>query len=702
MGIALPPMPTVHPWMIASHVPVMESAQVFTAASKEVDDAGKTLQTMLGEAGGVLGWQSAGAQSARVPMVQAHTEVGMLRDIAGRAAMSLHSLGRSMEEYGGELKKLKTRREELTFRAGVYHNEAGGDDEDVVTGMLEDARQLDTQIVHFVDLLARADRATRDDLDRVADDLTTLGATDREDEWVGDMAPPEIVALLGRYGVTETADERGLLDKIMLLPDGPAGDEELRKLLATMTPEELADFLLRHPDVARRLIAAPLGPPGSYPPGSPEDLLAIAIAAGKNLPPKDAVKAIQSVFAALSPEQRQRLALLYPNLVGNLNGAPLDLRMAANRVQIGVALDDERAKQVDTTRALAFRTPEEVKEGKENNRVDGPLWKDVDDPDSEARRNARRLEYYQELLYGDVEQPGPKKDGKNDPHQVLYFDPSGDGQIAEMWGDLDAARNVAVFVPGTMTDMENFEQYSDDMKALAEKDPSGQTVAITWLGTDMPDAVRDAPDTKYAEAGGPKFRDFVFGLDVPPEKRVTAIGHSYGGLTVGTADREGLEVDAVVHVASSGTGKGVTSGHDYPDGVAGKERYSLTAPGDLIEFAQGDDNYDVVTGDHGSDPDETEGFTQLETGRYYAFAEDPSKNGQMIGAAGAPWSDQEGHVAAHEDVVKPGTTAFDNIYGVVTGGEVIPEVYRQPYEEDPYEDPAFDGRKKDIPDDAGR
>lgn len=57
-------------------------------------------------------------------------------------------------------------------------------------------------------------------------------------------------------------------------------------------------------------------------------------------------------------------------------------------------------------------------------------------------------------------------------------------------------------------------------------------------------------------------------------------------------------------------------------------------------------------------------------------------------------------MAAYEDVVKPATTAF-NIYGVVTGGEVIPEVYRRPYEEGPYEDPAFDGRKKDIPD-AGR
>jgi hypothetical protein len=431
-------------------------------------------------------------------------------------------------------------------------------------------------------------------------------------------------------------------------------------------------------------------------------LLATAIAAGKGKSPKAAVEAVRAAFAAMPDEAtRRRLALLYPGLVGNLNGAPLDLRMAANRVQIGVALDDERAKQVGTERALALRTPEEVKEGKENNKVDGLLWQDVDDPDSEARRNDKRLEYYSELLYGDVEQPGPSKNGVNDQHQILYFDNRGDGQIAEMWGELTPAKNVALFVPGTMTDMENFESYSEYMKALAEKDPTGQTVAITWMGADLPDAVRDARDPSYAEDAGPKFRDFVYGLDVSPRKRVTAIGHSYGGLVVGTADREGLEVDAVVHVASAGTGKGVDSADDYPDGVDGKERYSMTAPGDLIQFSQGDNAADVVTGDHGSDPDTTAGFTELETGRYYAFA-DPSKNGQMIGGSWPPWSHTKEHVATHEDVVKPGTTAFDNIFGVVTGGEITPDVPRDPYQDDPYADPGFQGPKQDIPDLAGR
>ena len=699
MGVNLGPMPTVPPWMLAPHGPVIGSAEQLKAVAEQVDAAGRTLQTALGDAGGVLGWRSSGAESARVPLVQARSEVGMLRDVAVRAAMSLHSLGATMSEHGAELTKLKARREELEWEAGLVYDESSQDYEPLI----EDARRIDRQMAHHIDMLARADRVTRDDLNRVADELTTLGSTDREDEWVGDMAPPEVMALLGRYGGTESAAERALLDQVMLLPDGPAGDEELRRLLAGMTPEELADFLLRHPDAARRLTAPqPLGTPGAYPPGSPEALLATAIAAGKSLPPKERVAAVRSAFAAMSPDDQKRMALLYPGLVGNLDGAPLDLRVAANRVQIGVALDDERARQVDTSRAMAARTPRDEWWGDKNNESWFTYIVDVDDPDSAEARNARRVAYYQQLLYEEVRQPGPQRSTLGDPgdagpydqHQILYFDPTGDGQIAEMWGTIGPdTRNVAVFVPGTTADLENFAGDSNKMRALAEKDPTGQTVTITWLGTNLPDAVAaNATQAKYAEEGGPKLRDFVWGLDIPPEKRVTAIGHSYGGAVVGVADREGLEVDAVVHIASAGTGRGVDSADDYPDGADGKERYSMTAPGDPIGYIQGRDEAQGLGIGHGSDPDTTYGFTRLETGRYEdGYEKDPKKRGHMIEGGNA-----------HTDVTRPGTTAFDNVYGVVTGGEVTPYVYRQPYEDFPYRDPGFDGPKKDIPDDAGR
>ena len=122
-------MPQVHPWMIAPHGPVTGSAKQLQAVAEQVDGAGRTLQTALGDAGGVLGWRSSGAEAAREPLVQAQSEVGMLRDIAGRAATSLHSLGATMSEHGPELAKLKTRREELEVgaaTAGWSRRRAGG------------------------------------------------------------------------------------------------------------------------------------------------------------------------------------------------------------------------------------------------------------------------------------------------------------------------------------------------------------------------------------------------------------------------------------------------------------------------------------------------------------------------------------------------------------------------------------------------
>jgi hypothetical protein len=717
--MVLRPPPTVTPWMVAPHQPVQSAASVLRQVAEQIDGAGRTLQTVLDEAGGVMGWRSAGAQSARVPLVQAGSGIGQLRDVLGRAAMQIHSLGATMAEHGPPLKQLMARRAELALQAGEYATRPATE----VQRATDEIDRIDPLMRQHIEFLGSADRAARDELTTCARLFTALGDTAREDDWVGDMAPPEIVSLLARYGITESAAERGLLDKIMLMPSGPEGDKELRALLGQMTPEELADFLLRHPDVARRLMA-PLGPPGSYPADSPEALLATALAAGKSLPPKDRIAAIRAAFARMSPEEQQRMALLYPGIVGNLDGAPLDLRMTANRVAIGVALDDERTKRVQHERNLAARTDWEKNWGYANNHDNFRLVKEFDDADSDAKRTDDRVEYYQKLLYEEVEQPGgpPGRVGDSgsgdvayDQHQILYFDPTGDGQIAEMWGFLGPdTRNVAVFVPGTTADLENFGSDSNKMRKLAEQDPTGQTVTITWLGTNMPDAIAaNATNAKYAEEGGPKFRDFVWGLDIPPEKRVTAIGHSYGGSVVGVADREGLEVDVVFHIASAGTGRGVDSAADYPDGVDGKERYSMTAPGDSIEYAQGNGIPDLPFGiggpkiGHGSDPDETEGFVRLDTGRFNN--PDDKRNGEMVEGFGA-----------HTDVTRPGSTAWDNIYGVVTGGEVTtytPHTYRTPphgnpltpwgndtagREVYPYDDPNFEGPKHDIPDTAGR
>ena len=51
---------------------------------------------------------------------------------------------------------------------------------------------------------------------------------------------------------------------------------------------------------------------------------------------------IANQIAAMTPEQRQRLIDEFPKQVGNTDGVPWDMRIAANRVNIAQAIADER------------------------------------------------------------------------------------------------------------------------------------------------------------------------------------------------------------------------------------------------------------------------------------------------------------------------------------------------------------------------
>jgi hypothetical protein len=238
-------------------------------------------------------------------------------------------------------------------------------------------------------------------------------------------------------------------------------------MLTRLPPDQLAAFLERHPDLARRLAANTMPPVGTLPPG-PKAALAAVLAASHDLPPKQRIAAVRAYFASLAPDQSRQLALLVPGVVGNLDGAPLPDRMAANRVQIAVALDDEL-----TERAAI---------------------------DAGVARMGGLQQWWAQANHG----------GWVD-YVARFDDPQ--SAIAEMWGPIDpGTRHIAVFVPGT-------------------------------------------PDS-------------------------TVIGHSYGGATVGVADREGLEADRIVMIESAGAGRGVFSMGDYHESETGRhiDHYTMTAP----------------------------------------------------------------------------------------------------------------------------
>ncbi|MFD9891889.1 alpha/beta hydrolase [Amycolatopsis sp. NPDC059027] len=270
---------------------------------------------------------------------------------------------------------------------------------------------------------------------------------------------------------------------------------------------------------------------------------------------------------------------------------------------------------------------------------------------ADVERAQRRIALYEDILTHN--------------RQILRFDPAGDGRIAELIGHLEpGTRSVGLFVPGTNTRLDNFDGYAGLGRSLVAADPAGRTAMVVWADGVFPQGVAaQAPDSGYARTQAPDLKTFTDELrgqiasHAGRDVMVTAIGHSYGGATVGLAEKLGLDVDRVLHVESAGMGHGIWDPSDLPPSQAGVQRYSMTAPLDPIVVAQGNARVAEWLGSdigHGADPDTFPGVTDLETGR--------GANGELL------WG-----VSAHNDVLKPGSDSWSNIYDVITGGTVTPE-----------------------------
>ncbi|MEV4740158.1 alpha/beta hydrolase [Streptomyces sp. NPDC049555] len=210
-------------------------------------------------------------------------------------------------------------------------------------------------------------------------------------------------------------------------------------------------------------------------------------------------------FASLDATRQQQLATRHPLVVGNLDGAPVALRYAANRLAIAAERDRQLARSTDGSLAAHER--------------------------EQARGRAAR---YARLLA-----PG---------RQILAFDPRGRGQLAEVYGDWTAARHTAVVVPGSDTDLATFdrgEQRYDSPAGMARalraemarQAPAAPTAVIAWAGYTTPVGVGiDAATGRLAEAGAPRLDRFLAGLaalggDVAP----ALFCHSYGSVVCGLA-----------------------------------------------------------------------------------------------------------------------------------------------------------------------
>jgi hypothetical protein len=316
---------------------------------------------------------------------------------------------------------------------------------------------------------------------------------------------------------------------------------------------------------------------------------------------------IADQVAGLSPEQRRRLVAEFPHQVGNTDGLPWDMRIAANRTNIAQAAVDEP----DPVRAAFYRT----------------LLGEVDDPAGSGRRIDR---------------------------QIVAFDPAR-ASLVELNGDLRTATSVAVLVPGMNTTIEGSAANTATARRFVAA-TRGDVAVLTYLGGPFPrgnlvNGVVDAASPRYALDMAPRLVAFSEDVDRTvnaqatgrPPIPVTYIGHSYGGSILGTAEAMGLTADQTMYIAAAGAGVGVDDPGDWHNRNPDVVRYSMTAPGDLIQAVQG-----IPGGPHGADPDEMPGVIALATGHY--------DDGRVMAGR-----------QAHSDILNSPSDSWRNILAVITG-----------------------------------
>ena len=225
---------------------------------------------------------------------------------------------------------------------------------------------------------------------------------------------------------------------------------------------------------------------------------------GHRLPdPDDTTPArLAHFFASLDARQRARLAARYPLAVGNMNGAPVQLRYRANQIALGQAREVELKRMHDDRLSPTGQ-----------------------------HEAGRRMHRYEDLMHGE--------------RRILAFDPMGSGRVAEVFGDLDRAERVSVVVPGVDTNLLTFQRTTKQFSApvgmakslhSAERvaSPGTRTAVIAWADYTAPSGLgMDAATGIRAEEGAVRLNALVRAL--PGRSGVALYCHSYGSVVCGVA-----------------------------------------------------------------------------------------------------------------------------------------------------------------------
>ncbi|MGA5193627.1 alpha/beta hydrolase [Streptomyces exfoliatus] len=286
------------------------------------------------------------------------------------------------------------------------------------------------------------------------------------------------------------------------------------------------------------------------------DTKALQQAAGKyadddKIPHGKSPKENADWWNGLSQEQRDEYATLYPASVGALDGLPSSVRDDANRMVFA-----ETRAQIQTD--LNKPAPNQYIPNPNGNYpavVLSPEYKQWQKDQERLKEQLNGSDSIQDRFDATGREGLPEA-------YLLGYDKDGIGRAIIANGNPDTADHTAVYVPGTKTNLKDFDEdisRMTDMWRETQKWAPGESVStITWFGYEAPQSVlTDATQKDYAYNGSPQLLQFMDGLETaqggPDNSHTTIIGHSYGSTVVGDASNKGdLAADDIVAVGSPG------------------------------------------------------------------------------------------------------------------------------------------------------
>ncbi len=307
---------------------------------------------------------------------------------------------------------------------------------------------------------------------------------------------------------------------------------QLLEQLVYLTPSQIEEFVDARPAAIRELLAHP-----------------------------PVARDVTMWWGTLTPAVRGGLIEASPELVGNLDGVPFEVRDAANRTFLGQTMRDLRAVLAgDGGRTMI----------------------------DHAEQQLTMLEAIAESLHVTGSNAAADVDADNAKRTLLSLDVNGQGRAAIVLGDLRTADYVTYLVPGMFFTIENqmgdwtnaaAELYSEQLDwlqlfaqdgptpvstsataaSLGASQPAAPTstvATIAWIGYHTPNLTNVGAIDNALE-GRDSLASAIEGLQalrVGDEPFVTVVAHSYGSTAALMAlSEDSFEIDALAMVGSPGS-----------------------------------------------------------------------------------------------------------------------------------------------------